>query len=229
MIFPHRCLATWPRSTASVQVGRVFPVAGAIIVTAFPKGARSADFSPQDRRVCWRFCGLKSALLSKTRLLGQALVRAVCLRACLKITWSHAARDFGCGQGGEVRAGLACGASPQRAVTTEPTQATDKRPAARRVFAKKAAWLRCSSVTDRWRVCSLVAPRQAAFFAKIGLHGIFRHALSSTLSIPRFVNSRETANSMGFLIFCMSRKSMTCEKFSGRLANRLGFIGFLLI
>jgi len=39
-----------------------------------------------------------------------------------------AARDFACGQGGEV------GASPQRAVTTEPTPATGKRPAARRVF-----------------------------------------------------------------------------------------------
>src|SRR5205809_5237209 len=84
------------------------------------------------------------------------------LRACLKIPWSPAARDFGCGQGGEG------GASPQRAVTTEPTQATDKRPAARRVFGEKAAWLRCSSVTDRWRVLasaartSLVAPRHAA-------------------------------------------------------------------
>ncbi len=66
------------------------------------------------------------------------------LRACLKITWSPAARDFGCGQGGEVRAGLANGASPQRVVTAEPTQATDKRPAARRVFAEKAAWLRYS-------------------------------------------------------------------------------------
>src|SRR6266699_3046222 len=77
MIFPHRCLATWPRSTASVQVGRVFPVAGAIIVTACPKGARNADFSPQERQQTRRSCGLKSALLSKTRLLGQALV-AVC-------------------------------------------------------------------------------------------------------------------------------------------------------
>src|SRR5579859_6628236 len=55
------------------------------------------------------------------------------LRACLKIAWGAAARDFGCGQGGEV------GASPQRAVTTEPTPATGKRPAARRVFEGKAS------------------------------------------------------------------------------------------
>jgi len=56
-------------------------------------------------------------------------LREAALRACFEITRGAAARDFGCGQGGEV------GASPQRAVTTEPTQATDKRPAARRVFA----------------------------------------------------------------------------------------------
>jgi len=66
----------------------------------------------------------------------------VCLRACLKILKGAAARNFVYGQGGEV------GASPQRAVTNEPTQATDKRSAARRVFVEKAHWLRCSSVTD---------------------------------------------------------------------------------
>src|SRR2546421_5351407 len=63
-------------------------------------------------------------------------------RACLKIPWGPAAGDFGGGQGGEA------GASPQRAVTAEPTRAAAKRSAARRVFAEKAAWLRCSSVTD---------------------------------------------------------------------------------
>src|SRR6266540_7570408 len=65
------------------------------------------------------------------------------LRACLKIPRGPAARDFGCSQGGEV------GASPQRAVTVEPTLAAGKRPAARRVFVEKAGWLRCSSVTAR--------------------------------------------------------------------------------
>src|SRR6185295_18863513 len=64
------------------------------------------------------------------------------LRGCLKIARDPAARDFGFGQGGEG------GASPQRAVTTESTPAKDKRPAARRVFAQKAVWLRCSSVED---------------------------------------------------------------------------------
>ena len=53
------------------------------------------------------------------------------IRACLKTTRGAAAKDFGCGQGGEV------GASPQRAVTTEPTRVTGKRPAARRVFSKR--------------------------------------------------------------------------------------------
>jgi len=94
------------------------------------------------------------------------------LRACPKIARGPAARDFGCGQGGEVRA------SPTRAVRTEPTQATDKRPAARRVFAPKAAWLRCSSVEDPGRIFSFVAPRHPAFGAKTGPRGIFGHALS---------------------------------------------------
>jgi len=84
-----------------------------------------------------------------------------------------AAGDFGRGQGGEVRA------SPQRAVRTEPTQSTGKRPAARRVFAPKALWLRCSSVTERLRLCSFVAPRHRAFGAKTAPLRIFRQSLSS--------------------------------------------------
>ncbi len=64
------------------------------------------------------------------------------LRARLKIRKGPATRDFVRGRGGET------GASPQRAVTVEPTKASRKRPVARRVFAGKAAWLRCSSVTD---------------------------------------------------------------------------------
>jgi len=93
------------------------------------------------------------------------------IRACLKITRGAAVRDFGFGQGGEG------GASPQRAVTTEPTPAKDKRPTARRVFAEKAVWLRCSSVEDPRRVFSIVAPRHPAFCAKTALLGIFRQAL----------------------------------------------------
>ena len=58
--------------------------------------------------------------------------------ACLKIARGPAAKDFGRGQGGEA------GASPQRAVTAEPTQATDKRPAARRVPWHKTGSRRCS-------------------------------------------------------------------------------------
>src|SRR6266571_6388074 len=75
------------------------------------------------------------------------------LRACLETTRGAAARDFGCGQGGLGRA-----QRPQRAVRNEPTLATDKRPAARRVFAEKAAWPRCSSVEDPPGIFSFVAP-----------------------------------------------------------------------
>src|SRR5256885_15591599 len=100
-------------------------------------------------------------------------------RACLKIAKGPAARDFGGGGGlrraqssrGEVRA------SPQRAVRTEPTKATGKRPAARRVFAERTGWLRCFSVGDRWRVSSLVAPCHPVLSAKTGPLGIFRRAL----------------------------------------------------
>src|SRR6266852_154614 len=82
-------------------------------------------------------------------------------RACLETTRGAAARDFGCGQGGEFRA------SPQRAVRNEPTPATDKRPAARRVFGEKAVWLR--PARECFRGCSVVAARSASFVAPSGL------------------------------------------------------------
>src|SRR6266511_5353467 len=100
---------------------------------------------------------------------GKSLER---FRACLKIPWSPAARDFGCSQGGEV------GASPQRAVTAEPTLAAGKRPAARRVFAEKAGWLRCSSVTARCGDAPSSRLAIQAFSTKTGPHVIFRQALS---------------------------------------------------
>jgi len=102
------------------------------------------------------------------------------IRACFEIGRGPAARDFGRGRGGEA------GASPQRAVTAEPTKAAAKRPAALRVFGEKAFWLRCFSLTDRQRVCSLVAclraphrqaPRQNAFSAKTGPRRISKQAL----------------------------------------------------
>ncbi len=93
------------------------------------------------------------------------------LRACFKISNGPAARDFDRGQGGELRA------SPKRAVSSEPTQATGKRPAAREVFTQEALWLRCSSVTDHWRVCSLVAPRHRASCAETGPLPILKQAL----------------------------------------------------
>src|SRR5712692_8146423 len=83
---------------------------------------------------------------------AQANGSIIRLRACLETTRGAAARDFGCGQGGEFRA------SPQRAVRNESTPATDKRPAARRVFAEKTVWLRCSSVEDPPGIFSFVAP-----------------------------------------------------------------------
>src|SRR5258706_8532909 len=106
-----------------------------------------------------------------------ALTTVQLLRACLRVLRGPAARDFGCGQGGEVRAGLANGASPQRAVTVEPTPAAGKNTAARRVFAEKAGWLRCSSVEDPPGIFSLVASRHPAFSAKTGPLGILRQAL----------------------------------------------------
>src|SRR6266704_2070143 len=93
------------------------------------------------------------------------------LRACLETTRGAAARDFGCGQGGEFRA------SPQRAVRNEPTPATDKRPAARRVFAEKAVWLRCSSVEDPTGIFSFVAPRHPAFSPKTAPLVVSKQAL----------------------------------------------------
>src|SRR5579871_5433420 len=84
------------------------------------------------------------------------------LRACLKIQRGPAARDFGCGRGDEAQA------SPQRAVRAESTKPTGKRPAARRVFAEKPAWLRCSSVEDPPGIFSFVAPRHPGFSPKTG-------------------------------------------------------------
>src|SRR5712692_6732670 len=68
-----------------------------------------------------------------------------------------------------AKAALAARSAPQRAVRNEPTPATGKRPAARRVFGQMAVWLRCSVVaarSARWRVCSLVAPAIRPFAGK---------------------------------------------------------------
>src|SRR6266700_7332238 len=102
-------------------------------------------------------------------------LRCSLLRACLETTRGAAARDFGCGQGGEFRA------SPQRAVRNESTPATDKRAAARRVFAEKAVWLRCSSVEDPPGIFSFVAPRHPAFSPKTAPLVVSKQALTNTL------------------------------------------------
>ena len=93
------------------------------------------------------------------------------LKACLKTPRGPARRDFGGGQGGEA------GASPERAVTAEPTPATGKRPVARRVFEERARWLRCSSVTGPLGTCFLVAPRHRALSSKTGPLGVLNQAL----------------------------------------------------
>src|SRR5713101_8804075 len=100
------------------------------------------------------------------------------LRACFKISRRPAARDFARGQGA-----VAARSAPQRAVRNEPTPATGKRPAARRVFAEKAVCLRpareclrsCSVVAAR--SASLVAPRPPAFCPKTGPLLILKQAL----------------------------------------------------
>src|SRR5712692_1881314 len=86
-----------------------------------------------------------------------------------------------------AKAALAARSAPQRAVRNEPTPATGKRPAARRVFGQKAVWLRCSSVTDRWRVCSLVAPRHPAFCPKTGRLRILKQALRENLRLSSLI------------------------------------------
>ncbi len=93
------------------------------------------------------------------------------IRACLKIGSGAAARDFGWGRG-EVG-----GASPQR--TPAPTKPQVKRPAALRVFAAQAVWLRCSSVKDPRGVFSFVAPRHPACPTKTAPLRILRKALTS--------------------------------------------------
>src|SRR5438445_5487854 len=77
-------------------------------------------------------------------------LRVKSLRACLETT-----RALRRGILAVAKAALAARSAPQRAVRNEPTPATDKRPAARRVFAEKAVRLRCSSVEDP-RVKSLL-------------------------------------------------------------------------
>ena len=87
------------------------------------------------------------------------------VRAYQETQRGPATRDIGGGQGGEV------GASPQRAATAEPTQATGKRPAARRVLAETARWLRCSSVTDPcgYAPSSRVHPAEAGMQRRIAI------------------------------------------------------------
>ena len=101
-----------------------------------------------------------------------------CLRASLKIAWGRAERDFVMCQGGEGPCRTGHGASPQRAVRAEPTQAGGKKSDALRVFAGKAGWLRGSSVEDPPGIFSFVAPCHPTFPTKTGPHEIFRQALS---------------------------------------------------
>src|SRR6266581_9192333 len=62
-----------------------------------------------------------------------------------------------------AKAALAARSAPQRAVRNEPTPATGKRPAARRVFGEKAIWLR--PARECFRSCSVVAARSASLVA----------------------------------------------------------------
>ena len=103
------------------------------------------------------------------------------LRACFKTRKGPATRNFGRSRGGEDRA------SPQRAVRSEPTTDGVKMAVARpvlrslgeggRVFAQKAIWLRCSSVTAPLGDASIVAPRHPGFCAKTGPLLVSKQAL----------------------------------------------------
>jgi len=98
------------------------------------------------------------------------------LRARLKTTRDAAARDFGRGQGGEV------GASPQRAVTTEPTRVTGKRPADRRVFSKRPSGFVApqSKIHEGYSPSSRLAIRP--FAGKQPPRVVFKQALSLALA-----------------------------------------------
>src|SRR6185437_13301062 len=91
-----------------------------------------------------------------------------------------------------------------------PTQAAGKRPAARRVFAEKAVWLRCSSVEDPPGIFSFVAPRHPAFSAKTAPSPIFRQAL--TLFTRRYYHDcpRKMKPTVGLTTFF--RLINLCEK-----------------
>jgi hypothetical protein len=102
---------------------------------------------------------------------GRAGVFAA-IRACLQIGRRAAARDFGCGPGGEV------GASPQRTVTTEPTPPTAKRPAALRVARPYLFGFVPPSSQSHSGVFSHVVPRYPAGSAKQHFLRIFSQALN---------------------------------------------------
>ncbi len=81
-------------------------------------------------------------------------------------------RDFGVGQGGET------GASPQRAVTVEPTPANAKRPRRPEGFRGQGHLAALLLSRRPLRVSSFVAPCHLTFPTKTGPLPIFRQALS---------------------------------------------------
>src|SRR5713101_239275 len=78
-----------------------------------------------------------------------------------------------------AKAALAARSAPQRAVRNEPTPATAKRPATRRVFAEKAVCIR--PARECLRSCSVVAARSASFVAP-------RHPAFSPKTAPLVVS-----------------------------------------
>jgi len=142
-----------------------------------PKITKYGCRSRSSTKGVWRLVGSRWTIPAALIWICKNLPN-VYLRACLKTLRGAAVRDFGRGQGGEVRA------SPQRAVRTEPTQPTDERPTARRVFAQQARWLRCSSVEDPPGIFSFVAPRLRACCAKTAPLRVFRQALRIVIASP---------------------------------------------
>ncbi len=97
------------------------------------------------------------------------------LRACLKTGRGPAVRDFGAGQGGET------GASPQRAVMVEPTQASAKSPRRPEGFRGQGHLAALLLRQRPLRVSSVVAPCHLAFPTKTGPLPVFRQALRRAL------------------------------------------------
>jgi hypothetical protein len=135
-----------------------------------PQRISRATFIPASATCTCPRCGRRRWVGLSNLEVTQAASGWLTVRACLKIGRNPATRIFEACPGGEA------GASPQWAVTVEPTPAGIKRTVVRRVFAEGALWLGCSAVAERCRVAgSSGRPTRSA---KTGALRILRQVLN---------------------------------------------------